>query len=200
MQAQSTARIERAVGANGTPAAGPLQLSNLTLAPGDYLVVVKGADGAYTLETTVSAEAAAASALPMEREPNDAVEQAQALQEGERIAGVISPDGDIDQFRLSIVTPEDIMIHLEPDQGCPVVFALNWDSWSGSRPKATISGKSFAYPARLQPGDYTISVQHDLQVRPRAITRSGSKRQTSEHWETSNPTTHLPKHLRCRQT
>lgn len=163
MQAQSSARVERATGADANTVAGPLQLSNLTLAPGDYLVVAKGTDGAYTLETTVSTDAAAASALPMEREPNDAVEQAQALQEAERVAGVISPDGDIDQFRLSIVTPEDITIHLEPDPGCPVVFALNWDSWSGSMPKALVSDKSFAYTARLRPNDYTISLQHDTQ-------------------------------------
>src|SRR6185312_2873865 len=163
MQAQSSARVERATGADGKPVTGPLQLSNLTLAPGDYLVVAKGTDGAYTLETTVSTDAAAASTAPTEREPNDAVEQAQALQEGERISGVISPDGDVDQYRVSIVTPEDITIHLEPDPGCPVVFALNWDSWSGSMPKALISGKSFAYTARLRPDDYTISVQHDTQ-------------------------------------
>ncbi|WP_210269818.1 vWA domain-containing protein [Hyphomicrobium methylovorum] len=163
MQAQSSARVERATGADGAAVAGPLQLSNLTLAPGDYLVVVKGTDGAYTLETTISADAAAESATPTEREPNDAVEQAQALQEGERIAGVISPDGDIDQYRVSIVTPEDITIHFEQDPVCPVVFVLNWDSWSGSTPKAVISDKSFAYAARLRPNDYTISLQHDTQ-------------------------------------
>jgi von Willebrand factor type A domain len=163
MQAQSSARVERETGADGKPVAGSLQLSNLTLAPGDYLVVAKGTDGAYTLETTVSADAAPASGAPTEREPNDAAEQAQALNEGERIAGVISPDGDVDQYRVSIVTPEDIAIHLEPDQGCPVVFALSWDSWSGSKPTASITGKSFTYSARLQPGDYTISVQHETQ-------------------------------------
>src|SRR6185312_56090 len=163
MQAQSSARVERATGADGKPVAGPLQLSNLTLAAGDYLIVAKGTDGAYTLDTTVSADAAHASGASTEREPNDAVEQAQALNEGERIAGVISPDGDVDQYRVSIVTPEDIAVHLESDQGCPVVFALSWDSWSGSKPTASITGKSFAYPARLQPGDYTISVQHETQ-------------------------------------
>lgn len=163
MQAQSSARVERATGADGKPVAGPLQLSNLTLAAGDYLIVAKGTDGAYTLDTTISADATPASGASTEREPNDAVEQAQALNEGDRIAGVISPDGDVDQYRVSIVTPEDIAIQLEPDQGCPVVFALSWDSWSGSKPTASITGKSFAYPARLQPGDYTISVQHETQ-------------------------------------
>ena len=154
----ASARVERRADAAGKPTSDPLQLADLALAPGEYLLIVKGRDGDYVIASE-AVQAAEKAGPPPEREPNDELDQAQALEQDGPITGTLSTDSDIDQYRISLRTPQAIAIHLDTNESCPVEFSLNWTSWSGKRAITTVRGKGFVYPARLEAGDYIIALQ-----------------------------------------
>lgn len=165
----AAARVDRRADAASNAAPDHLQLNGLALAPGEYLMVVTGRDGDYVLASEEVSPAEVVTS-PREREPNDELDQAQALDQGSRIAGTLSTDTDLDQYRMSLRMPQAIAVHLDADEVCPVEFSFNWTSASGKKATAVVKGKGFAYPARLDAGDYTIALQQKSQCGPAAYT------------------------------
>jgi hypothetical protein len=162
-QNQSSARADRASDAEGRAVPGPLELKDLALPPGDYVLSISGSNGDYLIESSETEPPKVTAGTAAEREPNDRAEDAQLLSEGERLSAEISSSSDADHYRLSLSSPKGVAIRLDPAETCPAVLKLTWDTWNGGVVSARATAPGFVYEGLLRAGDYLIRIEPDMQ-------------------------------------
>jgi len=168
-QNQSSARADRPSDAEGKAVPGPLELKDMALAPGDYILSVSGSGGDYVVTTSATEPPKVVAGVAQEREPNDAEERAQQLVEGERVVAELSPTSDADTYRMTVRARGGVGVAIDVGNDCWLAPTMSWASWSGVSPRLYAKGKGFVYRALLDPGDYIIRVQADMSCEAPAV-------------------------------
>ncbi|MEO6014571.1 MAG: VWA domain-containing protein [Devosia sp.] len=165
---QSSAHVDRSIDASGQPVLGPLDLSGLTLAPGEYIVAINGKDGDYTLGDDRAASPPVSTDLA-EIEPNDSSEEAEPILEGKLLTAQLGTPSDQDTFRISLANRQGIDFRLATEVNCPVRFQIGWDSALGEIPGfEPEAGQKAQYRALLEAGDYFVIVRPNGECAPTA--------------------------------
>lgn len=138
-------------------------ITNLFLLPGTHYLEVRQSNtpGDYTLR-----------AFPLgppdplaEREPNDDVSQAHKLVFGTTRTGHLRGERDIDNYRFSLGSREQVLLQFAPPLGVKPRLSVNLRSTGGNvtdiaEVEGDTTGGRLVYRAMLDPGEYYVEVRN----------------------------------------
>ena len=141
------------VSADGTHAS----LWDLYLIPGRHWISIQTEGEDYTITLTPLGPLARG----MEREPNEDADNAEPIDIGETRTGRLPGPEDTDVLRFSLEQSEHVVIRLEPPADGAVRLRLVSGGTELLRVREPVVGEPFVYDARLELGDYEITLSSD---------------------------------------